>query len=102
MPAFENRVVRLNDAGAPRYRVEFIGDQGQSVAVECLAPQSDGEEPSRDEIIEQARKLAGEAADPGEETPARTYVGATTGLSRPVDETEGRTHSSEGRDRGTE
>jgi hypothetical protein len=103
MPSFESRVTRLNDMGSSRFRVEFIGDKGESVAVECVAPQTDGGEPSREQVIEAARRLAREVAEPGREAaPERTVASVASGLSRPVDETEARTHSSEGRDRGTE
>lgn len=104
MPSFESRVVRLNDTGVPRFRVEFIGDNGDSVSVECASPQPEGDEPSREQIVAEARRVARSLGEPdgasGE--PERTLAGPTTGLSRPADQTEARTHSSEGRDRGTE
>ena len=103
MSSFESRVIRLNDTGAPRFRVEFIGDKGESVAVECATPESEGDEPSREQVIDEARRVAREVAEQDrDETPGRTVASMATGLSRPVEETEARTHSSEGRDRGTE
>lgn len=104
MPSFESRVVRLNDTGVARFRVEFIGDNGDSVSVECASPQPEGNEPSREQIVAEARRVArslDEAEGPSGES-ERTVAGPMTGLSRPVEQTEARTHSSNGRDRGTE
>lgn len=101
MPSFESRVTRLSDTGAVRFRVEFIGDKGESVAVECLAPHPDGEEPSRDELVDNARRIAAEVAAARGSRESGTAAGASDGLTRPVEDTEAKTHSSEGRDWGT-
>lgn len=100
MSSFESKVTRLSDTGSPRFRVEFIGDNGEWVEVECAAPSAD-EEPSREEIVEEARRLAREAAGPAGRT-ASAPTDAAHGMMRPPHETEGRTHGSEGRDQGTE
>jgi len=102
--AFESKVTRLSDTGAPRFRVEFIGDHGEAVEVECAPPASDGE-PSREEILELARQIARQVGgDSNASTPPDqpTHVGAGGGLTRPFGETEDRTHTSDGRDLGTE
>ena len=104
MPSFESRVVRLNDTGVTRFRVEFIGDNGDNISVECASPQAEGDEPSREQIVAEARRVARSLGEPNgfAKEPDPTEAGPTTGLSRPADQTEARTHSSEGRDRGTE
>lgn len=103
MSSFESKVTRLTDTGSPRFRVEFIGDNGESVAVEC-APRFEGEEPSREEVVEEARRLARDVAEP-DDRPAvsePTRASDAGGLMRSLDEREARTHTSEGRDHGTE
>ncbi len=105
MPSFESRVVRLNDTGVPRFRVEFIGDNGDSVSVDCASPQAEGDEPSREQIVAEARRIACslDDRDTTGDDPARTATAqAPEGLMRPVEQTEARTHTSDGRDRGTE
>ena len=105
MTSFESRVIRLNDTGIPRFRVEFIGDHGDSVSVECAPPQPDGDDPSREQIIAEARRVAGSLSgvDNPRDTPERTVAeSAPIGLTRPVEQTEARVHTSEGRDKGTE
>jgi hypothetical protein len=105
MPSFESRVVRLNDTGVPRFRVEFIGDNGDSVSVDCASPQAEGDEPSREQIVAEARRIARSLDEPDAAggDASRTAAEPTPGgLMRPVEQTEARTHTSDGRDRGTE
>lgn len=102
MTAYESKVTRLTDTGSARFLVEFIGDNGESVSVEC-APPPGVDEPTREEIVEEARKLASAAG--GKDAPAAqsaTYAAPAAGLMRPPAETEARIHTSDGRDRGTE
>lgn len=101
MSRFESKVTRHADTAVPRYRVDFIGEGGESISVECAVP-DEGDAPHRDEIVEAARRLLRSAADgrdgAGDE---RTAVPPAGGLSRPVEQTEDRIHVSDGRDRGT-
>lgn len=102
--SFESKVTRLSDTGAPRFLVEFIGDNGENVAIECAPPASAGDEPSREEIVEEARRLARNLSEPrsGSDGGETTYASSASGLSRPPAETEASTHTSEGRDQGFE
>ena len=62
MARFESRVTRHSDTPTPRYRVDFIGDTGESVSVECDAPGVEGPA-ARDEVVEAARRLARAVVD---------------------------------------
>lgn len=105
MAQFEPHVVRHSDAATPHYSVRFIGDTGESVTVECRIAANEGE-PGRDEIIEAAYEIVSRLADQSAGTERRrassvTMASPGSGLSRPIEETEARTHTSEGCDRGT-
>ena len=67
MAQFSPRVSRHTDSHS-RFSVEFTGPDGDSVTVECQAPQSDGEGHERADVIRAAleivRRLAQE--DPAE------------------------------------
>ena len=62
MARFESRVTRHSDTPTPRYRVDFIGDTGESISVECDAPGAEGPA-ARDEVVEAARRLARAVVD---------------------------------------
>ena len=105
MARFEPHVIHHSDAATPHYSVQFIGDAGESVTVECHIS-SDAGEPAREDIIEAAyeivSRLSGQAT--GEErrrTSSETVARTGSGLSRAVDQPEAETHTSEGQDRGT-
>jgi hypothetical protein len=62
MARFESRVTRHSDTPTPRYRVDFIGETGESVSVECDAPGAEGPA-AREEVVEAARRLARAVVD---------------------------------------
>lgn len=105
MAQFEPHVIHHSDAATPHYSVQFIGDAGENVTVECrLAAREDAY--GRDEVIEAAYEIVSRVASQGtgderRTTSHETIASPAGGLSRPVGETEARTHTSEGADRGT-
>lgn len=101
MPRFESKVTRHTDSPSPHYRVDFIGEEGETISVECRMP-PDGQEPSRDAVIDRARQMLRAAWGDGDGPQERTTASSANGLSRPPEETEDRTHVSDGRDLGTQ
>lgn len=79
MARFESRVTRHSDTPTPRYRVDFIGDTGESISVECDAPGAEGPA-ARDEVVEAARRLARAVVD---DAPATAPAGG--GWSHPAE-----------------
>jgi hypothetical protein len=63
MAKFEAIVTRHTDTPLPRYRVDFIGDDGDSVSVECSVRA--GHDPSREQVVDEARHLLRRIADDG-------------------------------------
>lgn len=105
MAQFEPHVIHHSDAATPHYTIRFIGDAGESVTVECHID-SRGGDPDRNDVIAAAYEVVTRVASQASgterrRTPAETFASPSSGLSRPVDEPEGATHTSEGRDRGT-
>ncbi|APH70418.1 hypothetical protein [Aquibium oceanicum] len=105
MAQFEPHVIHHSDAANPQYSVQFIGDAGESVTVECRLSARE-EAYSRDDVVEAAYEIVsrlGRQATGQERrmTASETVASRDAGLSRPVGETEARTHTSEGADRGT-
>lgn len=101
MPRFENKVTRHADSPSPHYRVDFSGEEGETISVECRMPQ-DGRKPSRDEVIDEARRLLRAASGDANDSQQETIASPANGLTRPIEETEDRTHVSDGRDFGTQ
>jgi len=54
----EPSVKRHSDAEPPRYSVEFMDDKGETLVVECMDTEADGEEDRRQHVIAHARRLA--------------------------------------------
>ena len=112
MDRYEAHIIRRSDAASPHYTVRFLADNGESVTVE-FHQQTDGngQEPERQAILDTAwaivSRLAQQASghpapDRGpDEALAKTVASPSSGLSRPVNETEADTHGSDGRDTGT-
>jgi hypothetical protein len=99
MPVYETRIERRSDSGAPRFSVHFIDESGYGVTADCLF--AEGEEPTHDEIVRMARRRIEAIIQDRPFSPPQTHTDAAGGLSRSPEETEERTHTSEGRDRGT-
>ncbi len=50
---YETHVSRLSDTESARFEVRFIGD-GESVTVECVGPEPDGEGHEREDVVRSA------------------------------------------------